>query len=269
MSVSPTPMQTLDDTNVFVKYLPSALDDAGLAELFATCGTIKSAKVMVDHQTGLSLGFGFVRFSAPDEAQHAIQKMSGTRVQNKILLCKLSNCSANSIAPEPSTNLYIKPLLPNTRESDLKELFGVFGPIAAAKVMVDKMTGESKQIGFVRFEELEHATAAMHAMNGHKLTEDSPALIVKYAETEYQRAMRKSRQTSYSPPASPPSPTSMSYYYPQQMQMYGPMTYLPMSSCYMPYYVTMMPYSPSSSSYSPPSPVWRPPYMMTAEQAGY
>jgi len=267
MSVSPT-MQSLDDTNVFVKYLPSALDDGGLAELFETCGTIKSAKVMVDHQTGLSLGFGFVRFSTPEEAQQAINKMSGQRVQNKILLCKLSNCSSNSIAPEPSTNLYIKPLLPNTRESDLKEIFGVFGPIAAAKVMVDKMTGESKQIGFVRFEELEHATAAMHAMNGHKLAEDNPALIVKYAETEYQRTMRKSRQAQYSPPASPSSPTSnMSYYYPQ---MYGPMTYVPMSSCYMPYYVTMMPYSPTNSSYSsPPSPVWRPPYMMAAEQAGY
>ena len=54
-------MTTLDDTNVFVKYLPSALDDQGLAELFAPCGTIKSAKVMVDHQTGLSLGFGYAK----------------------------------------------------------------------------------------------------------------------------------------------------------------------------------------------------------------
>lgn len=53
-------MQPLDDTNVFVKYLPSSIDDLGLSELFQGCGAIKSAKVMVDHQTGLSLGFGYV-----------------------------------------------------------------------------------------------------------------------------------------------------------------------------------------------------------------
>jgi len=268
MNISPT-MQSLDNTNVFVKYLPSSVDDGGLADLFSSCGVIRSAKVMVDHQTGLSLGFGFVRFDSPEEAYQAIHKMSGQRVQNKNLLCKLSNCSSNSITPEPSSNLYIKPLLPNTRESDLKELFGAFGPIAAAKVMVDKATGESKQIGFVRFEEVEHASAALHALNGHKLTEDSPALIVKYAESEYQRSVRKARQQppqQYPPPASPPSPP-MAYYYPnQQVSMYStPMTYASYFQPTLPYYVTMMPYT---SSYSPPTPSWVPPYLTAQEQAG-
>jgi RNA recognition motif-containing protein len=52
--------QELDQTNVFVKYLPAELDDAGLKDLFAPYGDIISSKVMVDHQTGSSLGYGYV-----------------------------------------------------------------------------------------------------------------------------------------------------------------------------------------------------------------
>lgn len=49
---------SLDQTNVFVKYLPAELDDDGLRDLFAAYGEIVSSKVMVDHQTKTSLGYG-------------------------------------------------------------------------------------------------------------------------------------------------------------------------------------------------------------------
>jgi RNA recognition motif-containing protein len=45
------------NSNVFVKYLPSQMDDAGLGSLFGGCGEIVSAKVMVDNN-GASLGYG-------------------------------------------------------------------------------------------------------------------------------------------------------------------------------------------------------------------
>jgi hypothetical protein len=48
------------DSNVFVKYLPSDVNDASLRRLFSTCGRVVSAKVMVDKGNGLSLGFGYV-----------------------------------------------------------------------------------------------------------------------------------------------------------------------------------------------------------------
>lgn len=51
--------QLLDQTNVFVKYLPSELDDEGLRDLFSAFGEIVSSKVMVDHQTKTSLGYGY------------------------------------------------------------------------------------------------------------------------------------------------------------------------------------------------------------------
>eukprot|EP01095_Lingulamoeba_sp_RSL-Kostka_P011340 TRINITY_DN428_c0_g1_i2.p1 TRINITY_DN428_c0_g1~~TRINITY_DN428_c0_g1_i2.p1 ORF type:complete len:123 (-),score=35.36 TRINITY_DN428_c0_g1_i2:79-447(-) len=119
------PHDDLDLCNVFVKYLPPDTNDTKLYELFSVHGEIISAKVMVDHQTGNSLGYGFVRFSKALEAQEAIKHLSGQRIQNKTLLCKFSNCSSNPSTANlhPSTNLYIKPLLLNTSEGNINILF--------------------------------------------------------------------------------------------------------------------------------------------------
>lgn len=45
-----------------------------------------------------------------EATQEAIVGMTGYRVNNKVLLCKLSNSSTNSSNPEVSNNLYIRPL---------------------------------------------------------------------------------------------------------------------------------------------------------------
>mmetsp|Transcript_8290 Transcript_8290/g.13500 ORF Transcript_8290/g.13500 Transcript_8290/m.13500 type:complete len:453 (-) Transcript_8290:163-1521(-) len=196
----------VDQCNVFVKYLPSELTDTGLYTLFAPFGTITSSKVMVDHNSGHSLGYGFVRFSTPQEAQNAIQNMNGQRISSKTLLCKLSNTSPTAQSPqntEPSANLYVKPLLPDTSEDQLRAMFAPFGSIAECKVMVDKQTGVSRQIGFVRFENQEDADRALHSMNGTKLEANAPPLIVKYAESETQKLMRRQRQITAPPPPLP------------------------------------------------------------------
>lgn len=51
-----------DRSNVFVKYLPPEIDNDGLLAMFGVFGKIVSAKVMVDQETGLSLGYGYVSF---------------------------------------------------------------------------------------------------------------------------------------------------------------------------------------------------------------
>lgn len=52
------------------------------------------------------------------------------------------------------------------------------------KVMIDRHTGVSRQIGFVRFETVDQATVAIDKMNNYKLDPAAPPLIVKYADTK-------------------------------------------------------------------------------------
>lgn len=218
---------------------------------------------MVDHQTGLSFGYGFVRFVSAKDAKEAIVKMTGYRMNNKILLCKLSNSSNNtSLIPEPCSNLYIRPLPTSFGTEELRTLFVTFGPINAVKVMVDKITGESIQIGFVRFENQEDASAALNAMNGRKLEEDQAPINVKYAESEQQRIVRKSRVKSLHP-SPPPSPT---HYFPPPPVVYNHMPFMPsyvpvnyVSFDYAPSnYFSFAPLSPPSSPHHPSSysPMW-------------
>ncbi len=54
-------------SNVFVGNLPSDANENTLSSLFGIHGTIESLKVMVDVETNLSKGFGFVKFSSVEE----------------------------------------------------------------------------------------------------------------------------------------------------------------------------------------------------------
>uniref|UniRef100_A0A182MRB5 Polyadenylate-binding protein n=1 Tax=Anopheles culicifacies TaxID=139723 RepID=A0A182MRB5_9DIPT len=74
--------------NLYVKNLDDTIDDERLRKEFAPYGTITSAKVM--RNNGRSKGFGFVCFSAPDEATKAMTEMNGRTVCQKPLFVVLA-----------------------------------------------------------------------------------------------------------------------------------------------------------------------------------
>ena len=56
-----------------------------LQQLFAQAGTVESASVVEDRDTGRSRGFGFVEMSSKEEGEAAIQKFNGTEVNGRSL----------------------------------------------------------------------------------------------------------------------------------------------------------------------------------------
>jgi cold-inducible RNA-binding protein len=62
---------------LYVGNLPYSANDQGLADAFAECGTVESAKIIMDRDSGRSKGFGFVEMSSDEEAQAAITKFNG------------------------------------------------------------------------------------------------------------------------------------------------------------------------------------------------
>jgi len=56
-----------------------------LQELFAQAGTVESASVVEDRETGRSRGFGFVEMSSNEEGQAAIQQFNGKEVNGRSL----------------------------------------------------------------------------------------------------------------------------------------------------------------------------------------
>ena len=65
------------DNKLYVGNLSYAIRDDDLNQQFAEFGTLVSAKVMMDRDTGRSKGFGFVEMGSDSEAQAAIAAMNG------------------------------------------------------------------------------------------------------------------------------------------------------------------------------------------------
>lgn len=68
---------------LYVGNLPYSTTDDTLAGIFAECGTVDSAKVITDRESGRSKGFGFVEMSTDDEAQSAIERFDGSDYEGR------------------------------------------------------------------------------------------------------------------------------------------------------------------------------------------
>jgi cold-inducible RNA-binding protein len=62
---------------LYVGNLPYSFNDSDMEQAFSQFGTVASAKVMMERDTGRSKGFGFVEMSNAEEAQAAIAGMNG------------------------------------------------------------------------------------------------------------------------------------------------------------------------------------------------
>jgi len=75
---------------IYVGNLPWSTADADLEALFNPIGTVTSARVITDRDTGRSRGFGFVEMSRED-GQKAIAKLNGHQVESRALRVNEAN----------------------------------------------------------------------------------------------------------------------------------------------------------------------------------
>jgi RNA recognition motif-containing protein len=80
--------------NLFVGSLAYSVTDDDLQQFFATAGTVSSAKVIMDRDSGRSKGFGFVEMGSDDEAKAAIAQLDGKELNGRAI-------SVNEARPRP------------------------------------------------------------------------------------------------------------------------------------------------------------------------
>lgn len=72
-------------TKLYVGNLSFGTTDQDLEELFGGSGTVQSANIITDRETGRSRGFGFVEMSSAEEANAAIAELNGKEVNGRSL----------------------------------------------------------------------------------------------------------------------------------------------------------------------------------------
>lgn len=71
--------------NIYVGNLSYQMTDKGLEEVFAKFGEVKSAKIIMDRETGRSKGFGFVEMNSSDAGSKAIESLNGNDCEGRTL----------------------------------------------------------------------------------------------------------------------------------------------------------------------------------------
>lgn len=75
---------------LYVGNLSYSVRDDDLQQHFSAFGTVESAKVMMERETGRSKGFGFVEMSTSEEAQSAIQGLHGQNMGGRDLTVNIA-----------------------------------------------------------------------------------------------------------------------------------------------------------------------------------
>ncbi len=63
---------------IYVGNLSYNMDDQSLGQVFSAFGTVESARIVTDRDSGRSKGFGFVEMATDSEAATAIEKLNGS-----------------------------------------------------------------------------------------------------------------------------------------------------------------------------------------------
>lgn len=166
-------------TNLIINYLPQTYRDDELFSLFSTIGKVVNCKIIRDRQTGYSYGFGFVEYGTPQEAQNAIQHLNGCEIEHKRIKVALARPPGEDTK---GANLYVRNIPSTYSEDDLQEQFTGYGNIVQARILVDQITGMSKNVGFVLFEKKQDAQKAIEEMNGQTLPGGNQPLAIKFAD---------------------------------------------------------------------------------------
>lgn len=80
---------------LFVAKLPPSVNSDSLRNMFEAFGEVLNAKVIMDHETGVSKGYGFIEMEADNAGQAAIQNLNGAVIDGKEIVVKESEPQPN------------------------------------------------------------------------------------------------------------------------------------------------------------------------------
>ena len=204
-----------EQCTVFVKNVNFSTTDEALKDIFSKVGRVKSASIArkrnnKEPSKPLSMGFGFVEFERPRNAQKAIKRLQHSELDGHTLELKLSHRESHSLEGEgdegkrtksleqKSAKILVRNIPFEASKHEVKELFQTFGELKTVRLpkKFSSSQGEHRGFGFVEFTTKEGARRAFESLK-HSTHLYGRRLVLEWAEEEESIEMIRKRTAEH------------------------------------------------------------------------